>query len=729
MKNNILRVTLSIFGALIISTIGLSAGDSETNDINDEYYTSNFSLESQNAQGWWANSGFPNENNMEQTHGVGYVGLTDTFICLILPFFCPVDNYDGIVNGPDEGALAAKLASVAGSINGWAKINLPDDQVCEGGSEAQMIASTQGIVDNLLGGVTLTTYMNGVMVESSTDLAVSTGMLGVDVFLGGNAYAVKMTTTLPYNQIGLSYVSLVSAVSAVTFVEARCSNSEYRKIDDGIFTSKYKEYEIEGAGFFQFGIPSSSEFEQYTNGAGFFGLTDILLCSPLGFDIACKITNYDGIAGDHTEPTQMGKLASVIGSSNIYAKINIPEEHEFLTNGECPAGSEAEAIIDTGGLVDEFISLGTVKTWLKGVEQEEIGMNRMFASLPAFGIMTDTQRSLRFISTKPYDTVSVSFASLATVLSETSFYYMACSMPGAEAGVPYVYTREVDDMDGDGASNDEEIDLGTSSVNPCDQMEAYPSAATDTEAGYDVTNETWKAADCDGTGGTNGEEIANGTDPYVDEGTDGLDSDGDGATDAEEDANGTSNEDSCDQMESYPNPATDTSRGYNVHNEVWMAADCDDDGETNGEEVDAGTNPYVANSLLNTADLSIAISSETTNIEGISAEFKFTLRVQNNSDTDRTGATIVKILKNYDVEFDIESDSEWDLTKGAYVYSLEYNGGDFTASSSKDIIVNATFTGKGVGKLNLAGSLNILNDTDSTNNFYRYTIDYRAVGN
>src|SRR5690606_12592210 len=60
------------------------------------------------------------------------------------------------------------------------------------------------------------------------------------------------------------------------------------------------------------------------------------------------------------------------------------------------------------------------------------------------------------------------------------------------------------DSDGDGVTNDKEIEDGTDKNDPCDFVLAHQNCSP---------SSAWKNADCDGDGVTNGKEKEDGTDP------------------------------------------------------------------------------------------------------------------------------------------------------------------------------------------------------------------------
>ena len=132
------------------------------------------------------------------------------------------------------------------------------------------------------------------------------------------------------------------------------------------------------------------------------------------------------------------------------------------------------------------------------------------------------------------------------------------------------------DTDGDGILDDREIVDGFDLNNPCDPEQK----ATYTD--FDPENSIWAGADCDGDGFLNGDEVSQGTNPYAFT----EDTDGDGIFDENEFSQGSDFNNPCD-------PAQQIGyTGFDSENSVWIAADCDGDGTSNGQELIDGTDPY-----------------------------------------------------------------------------------------------------------------------------------------
>jgi gliding motility-associated-like protein len=123
------------------------------------------------------------------------------------------------------------------------------------------------------------------------------------------------------------------------------------------------------------------------------------------------------------------------------------------------------------------------------------------------------------------------------------------------------------DCDGDGVTNGQEVANGTNPSDPCSFILASQTL---------TPSITWLNTDCDNDNSPNGEEVGNGTNPL------NPDSDGDGVIDGTEVSNGTSPLDPCSLI--LANQTVTPSI-------TWLNTDCDNDNSPNGEEVGNGTNP------------------------------------------------------------------------------------------------------------------------------------------
>ena len=126
------------------------------------------------------------------------------------------------------------------------------------------------------------------------------------------------------------------------------------------------------------------------------------------------------------------------------------------------------------------------------------------------------------------------------------------------------------DSDGDGVIDGTEKADGTDAKDGCKFIQAHQTVATST---------TWNAADCDGDGTTNRQEILNNTDPLI------GDTDGDGVLDPQEILDGTNKNNSCEFLLAHQTLAPSA---------AWNTSDCDNDGVTNAQEKADGTNPLKA---------------------------------------------------------------------------------------------------------------------------------------
>lgn len=73
------------------------------------------------------------------------------------------------------------------------------------------------------------------------------------------------------------------------------------------------------------------------------------------------------------------------------------------------------------------------------------------------------------------------------------------------------FVDEAKDTDGDGVPDFQEVANGTDKENPCDP------AQDENYEGYNASSTAWSNSDCDADGITNGDEVVNSTNPYLDD--------------------------------------------------------------------------------------------------------------------------------------------------------------------------------------------------------------------
>lgn len=158
------------------------------------------------------------------------------------------------------------------------------------------------------------------------------------------------------------------------------------------------------------------------------------------------------------------------------------------------------------------------------------------------------------------------------------------------------------DTDGDGINDGDEINNGSDPLDPCDPNPNSPNCDSDGDGVFNLDEQAGCTdpfiADTDGDGLTDGEEINGVDDPstaLVPAGTSGpcdpcdpddsdptchMDTDGDGVTDAAENSGGTNLNDPC---------------SYNISQitaPITSGADCDGDGISDAQEIANGSNPF-----------------------------------------------------------------------------------------------------------------------------------------
>ncbi|MFD0962484.1 DUF6252 family protein [Pseudofulvibacter geojedonensis] len=175
----------------------------------------------------------------------------------------------------------------------------------------------------------------------------------------------------------------------------------------------------------------------------------------------------------------------------------------------------------------------------------------------------------------------------------------------------------------------------------------------------------------------------------------GPDTDGDGIVDSVETENGTDPNNPCSPLQ----PAGYT--GHDANNAIWMAADCNNDGQNNGDEITAGTDPYEGN--VDTDGDGVSDTQETLDGTDINdpcspaqsagyTGYNATIPAWQNADCDGDGTSNLNEINGPDGDPATTADN-------TDPYFVEYEQKSFTSGS----FTNITYTGNG----NVTWGLNI----------------------
>jgi gliding motility-associated-like protein len=200
-----------------------------------------------------------------------------------------------------------------------------------------------------------------------------------------------------------------------------------------------------------------------------------------------------------------------------------------------------------------------------------------------------------------------------------------------------------------------------------------------------ATSAAWKAADCDGDGVTNGQELTDGTNPSdacsfklasqtvaTSAAWKAADCDGDGVTNGQELTDGTNPSDACSFKLASQTVATSS---------AWKAADCDNDGLLNGEEMGSNVN-YPNDSNGNGIPDYLEVNNHTVSEDNLEVYSSLTPNGDGNNDV-----FIIRNIENYP-ENNVSIFNRW----GIVVYDVDGYGQDnkyFKGISEGRITINS----------------------------------------
>ncbi|NJX14654.1 DUF7507 domain-containing protein [Tamlana crocina] len=335
-----------------------------------------------------------------------------------------------IDSNPNNYATIDLLAGVAGTASIAFKDELTDyPATTYAGFD---IENASVLSTDLLDAITITTYLDGVQVESKTG---TTELVPVDsglLLTGSQSIRLGFVTTQPFDEVQLSLNQLVSLDLGSTRVY-------------GMVLQTFCPGTINCDEPYVLSNPSDSVIINNDNTG-----TDGVAC------VACEVDNaVNAISEDTSDFALINIVAGVAGTASLSVQ-------DVLA--DYPVGTEAGFVIrDTNNLLQaDLLNALTITTYLDGVQQEQQTANNLLA-LEALGLVnitpttTDSFYVVKFTTTLSFDEVQLTVGSLVGVINSIEVYGAYIDTTNTtfcdQAEIALVKQGVVNDENGDGCTD------------------------------------------------------------------------------------------------------------------------------------------------------------------------------------------------------------------------------------------------------------------------------------
>ncbi|TGE21638.1 T9SS type A sorting domain-containing protein [Hymenobacter aquaticus] len=332
----------------------------------------------------------------------------------------------------------ATLNTVAGVNGCTTALQVKLDGLAPAGYQAGFVVGNGSLLDlNVLDGLQLTTYLNGVQQETRRGADLLTLTL-----LPDNRYQVSFKSTAAFNQVELQQGALVSALNTLQV---------------------YYGFGIEPRAFRDV-TPVLSNFTAPQRGTEFQESAGGLLC------LGCNSYNTARAADNVFTPGDYaGVQFPVLALGTYRLKLRL--------NGSGKGGDRAGIVLRTNkGLLNTTLLQNIRINTYSGINGTQLEESASGSSLLDLGLISDNRRSVAFLTKRNFDWVEVELTGGVGLFSDARIYYAFAEDPNP--GFPAVVGPPVIVPPGGGGGESElRVGRGSGFSSSSDALDLFPNPA------------------------------------------------------------------------------------------------------------------------------------------------------------------------------------------------------------------------------------------------------------
>ncbi|PHN06874.1 DUF4347 domain-containing protein [Flavilitoribacter nigricans] len=324
------------------------------------------------------------------------IDVAETGISGVACIGCTVDDAENVISASTADFATITLDVNVGTVGSIAVQDVLTDYPA--GTFAGFNISNPDLVEaNVLSGITVRTYLDGALQESSTNVTLVSA--SSSLLNGAGDQLVGFVTTLPFDEVKLEVTNLLGAVNIT-------------EVYNAVFQA------------FCVGPDPDCATNTYLTNPDYPVIIDNELTGITGAVCAlCSVNDSQNVIDDDTD-----NRASIVLTAGVLSTGSIAVK-DVLT--DYPAGTFAGFDIENPTLLGvDLFAAGEVTTYLDGALQESSS-----GVLLTLEILTGSRQIVGFTTTLPFDEVRFSVSNLVDVDAGTTFVYGAVLRGVSNAGV------------------------------------------------------------------------------------------------------------------------------------------------------------------------------------------------------------------------------------------------------------------------------------------------------